>query len=48
MNTIIDNLKNASTPIQALGITVGGLIGVFATLGFFYILIILANKTTER
>jgi hypothetical protein len=48
MNTIIDSLQKASVPIQALGVTVGGLVGVFATLGFFYLLIVLANKTQEK
>lgn len=44
MNSIIENLKSASTSVQALGVSLGGLIGVFATLGVFFVLIWLANK----
>ncbi|TXT42673.1 MAG: hypothetical protein FD137_2068 [Spirochaetes bacterium] len=47
MNGIIDSLRQASTTVQALAITVGGLVGVFLTLGFFYFLICLANRTAK-
>lgn len=48
MDQIIANLKNASTTEQALGVTVGGLIGVFATLGVFFFLIWAANKLSGK
>jgi hypothetical protein len=47
MNGMIDNLRYASTTVQALAVTAGGLLGVFLTLGFFYLLIFLANKTAK-
>jgi hypothetical protein len=47
MNGMIDNLRGASTTVQALAVTAGGLLGVFLTLGFFYLLIFLANKTAK-
>ena len=34
--------------IQALGITAGGLIGVFATLGIFFLMIRIANKISKK
>lgn len=46
MNGIIENLKSASTSVQALGVSLGGLIGVFATLGVFFFLIWLADKAS--
>ncbi|MFA5852890.1 MAG: hypothetical protein WC820_09315 [Spirochaetales bacterium] len=36
------------TTIQALGITAGGLIGVFATLGIFFLMIRIANKISKK
>jgi len=48
MNNLIDALKASSPTLQALGVTVGGLIGVFATLGFFFLMIVLANRTSSR
>jgi len=36
------------TTIQALGITAGGLIGVFATLGIFFLMIKIANKISKK
>jgi hypothetical protein len=44
MDALIDTIRYSSVQIQALAVTVGGLIGVFATLGVFYILITIANK----
>jgi len=40
MNYMLDTLRAASTTIQALGVTAGGLIGVFATLTVFFIIIL--------
>lgn len=48
MDSIIESLSNASTVVQALGVSVGGLIGVFATLGFFFFLIWLADKVGKK
>jgi hypothetical protein len=36
------------TTIQALGVTAGGLIGVFATLGIFFLMIRLANLISKK
>ncbi len=36
------------TAIQALGVTAGGLIGVFGTLALFYVLIVIANRVADR
>jgi hypothetical protein len=36
------------TTVQALGITAGGLIGVFATLGIFFLMIRLANLISKK
>jgi hypothetical protein len=47
MNGIIESLKSASTSVQALGVSLGGLIGVFATLGLFFVLIWLADKASS-
>jgi len=48
MDYIIESLSRSSTTIQALGVTAGGLIGVFATLGFFFIMIWLAGKIGKK
>lgn len=44
MDNIIDTLKYAGTTAQALGVTVGGLAGVFATLTVFFLIIWLSVK----
>lgn len=44
MDNLIDSLRYASVTVQALGVTAGGLIGVFATLGFFFLMIWLSDK----
>lgn len=41
-------VHSLGTTIQALGITAGGLIGVFATLGIFFLMIQLANKISKK
>lgn len=48
MDSIIEALRNSDTTTQALGVTAGGLIGVFVTLGVFFILIWLADKFGSR
>lgn len=44
MENLITTLQGSSTTIQALAVTVGGLIGVFATLAAFFIVMFLAVK----
>lgn len=44
MESIIATLQQADTTTQALGLTIGGLIGVFATLTVFFIIIWGADK----
>jgi hypothetical protein len=48
MDSIIESLKYSDTTTQALGVTAGGLIGVFATLGLFFILILIADKVGKK
>jgi len=36
------------TTIQALGVTAGGLIGVFVTLGIFFLIIWVADKVGKK
>jgi len=48
VDTIIEHLKAGSTTVQALGITVGGLIGVFATLTVFFLFIWLSGKISGK
>jgi hypothetical protein len=48
MDILIQNLQYSSTPIQALAVTVGGLIGVFATLTAFFLVMVIANKAGSR
>jgi hypothetical protein len=36
------------TTIQALGVTAGGLIGVFATLGIFFLVIWVSDKVGKK
>jgi hypothetical protein len=48
MDTLIQNLQYADTTVQALAVTVGGLIGVFATLACFFLVIAIANKIPRK
>ena len=48
MDAIIENLKHAGTTVQALGVTAGGLIGVFATLGIFFLVIWVSGKAGKK
>jgi len=44
MDSLIQSLSHASPLSQAAAVTVGGLVGVFATLGFFWMIIWLSGK----
>ena len=48
MEALITNLQSESTTMQALGVSAGGLIGVFATLALFFIFIWLADKLGKK
>jgi len=48
MENLIETLKNANPAIQAIGVSVGGLIGVFATIAFFFVLIVAADRFGKR
>jgi hypothetical protein len=45
---MIAYLKSGSTTVQALGVTVGGLVGVFATLTVFFLFIWVSGKLGGR
>jgi hypothetical protein len=44
MESTIENLRQAGASAQALAVSLGGLIGVFATLTVFFFIIWLADK----
>ncbi|OQB94465.1 MAG: hypothetical protein BWX81_02489 [Spirochaetes bacterium ADurb.Bin110] len=44
----IDNLRNASTAMQAIAVSIGGLLGVFATLAFFFLMILAADRFSKH
>ncbi len=49
MNALIQDIAvNASNAGKALAVTVGGLVGVFATLAVFYFIIFIANKIASH
>lgn len=48
MDALLENLRHASTTVQALGVTAGGLIGVFATLGIFFLVIWVSGKAGKK
>lgn len=48
MDTIIARLVDAGTTVQALGVTAGGLIGVFGTLGIFFLVIWISAKIGKK
>jgi len=48
MEALIQNLQNSNITTQALAVTVGGLIGVFATLGVFFLVIIVSDKLGKK
>lgn len=48
MDSVIEYFKGASVTVQALGVTAGGLIGVFATLTVFFLIIWLSDKIGKK
>jgi cell division protein FtsW (lipid II flippase) len=48
MDYLIETLSKSSDFAKALAISAGGLIGVFATLGLFYLMIWAANKLNKK
>lgn len=48
MDAIIETLQNSSSTTQAIGVSIGGLIGVFATLAFFFLLIVVADRISKH
>ncbi|MCX7776301.1 MAG: hypothetical protein WHT81_02400 [Rectinemataceae bacterium] len=48
MDALLAILRTESTAVQALAVTMGGLLGVFLTLGFFYLLIWAADRWGSR
>ncbi len=44
MDGLIEFLQSASSTEQAIAVSVGGLVGVFATLAFFFIMIVAADR----
>ena len=48
MDGFIATLRESSVLAQALAVSAGGLIGVFATLGLFFLLIWLADRLGKK
>ncbi len=48
MDGFIDGLRSAATLVQALAVSAGGLIGVFATLSFFFLMIFVAGRLSRK
>jgi len=48
MDYLIQTLQGLGPTVQALAVSAGGLIGVFATLGFFFILIVAADRLGKK
>lgn len=49
MDGLIQNIANNATNFEkALAVTAGGLLGVFATLAIFFLIILLSDKLTGR
>jgi hypothetical protein len=48
MDTLIADLQGMSTTMQALAVSAGGLIGVFATLAVFFAIIAVSDRLTKR
>jgi hypothetical protein len=44
MDGLIETLRSANSTVQAIGVSVGGFVGVFATLAFFFIMIAAADR----
>lgn len=48
MNSLIETLRGMGATVQALAVSAGGLIGVFATLAFFFALIVAADRLGKK
>lgn len=48
METLIRDLQGASSTVQAIAVTVGGLIGVFITLGAFFLFIFISVRIGKK
>jgi len=48
MDKLIETFQAASTTLQAMAVSLGGLIGVFATLTIFFIIIWTADRIGSR
>ncbi len=48
MENLIIDLQSQSVTVQALAVSVGGLIGVFATLAVFFLIIRLSNSLGKK
>jgi hypothetical protein len=44
MEALIQNLLGESNAVKAIAVSVGGLLGVFITLGVFFLVIIISDK----
>jgi len=48
MDQIIEYFQQSGKTVQALGVTAGGLIGVFFTLGVFFLIIWVSDKISKK
>jgi hypothetical protein len=48
MDALIAELQVAGTTTEALAVSAGGLIGVFATLAVFFVIIALSNRLGKK
>jgi hypothetical protein len=48
MESLISDLQGASTTVQALAVSAGGLIGVFTTLAVFFLIIAVSNRLGKK
>jgi len=48
MDSLIHSIAKATNFTKALAVTVGGLLGVFATLALFFVIILVADKVAGR
>ena len=48
MDSLIESLKGANVLVQSLAVSAGGLIGVFATLAFFFLMIFIADRLGKK
>ena len=48
MDAFIQSIQDKSDTIKALVVSAGGLVGVFATLGIFFVIMLISNKIGQR